>query len=136
MKTQVWVVRDFRFCFILFLTQCFYSFLGNAKGYKVVIAAYWLTGAYDGCRVGFLPSKYDRHRKQLDGRLVQVIDVLAESSCIRRHIKVAENDGVCLAMIADRYIPGDEALFQPFLDGKYDMDSSADEGSSSNEMDN
>ena len=49
---------------------------------ETAVAAYWVTDGIDRCRVGFLPRHLIRRAQFYDGKLVQVVAMLADSEAI------------------------------------------------------
>jgi hypothetical protein len=102
------------------------SFLFLSDGtYKSIIAAFRVTNGIDDCRVGYLPEGYNIHQEKLEGRLVQVLDIFEESGCTRKRAISTENEGICMAMLIDCHLVGDDRL-DACLDGYY-TDSSVEE---------
>ena len=60
-----------------------------------------MTDAVDRCRVGFLPRHYIRQATLYDGRLVQVVAMLADSDIPRQRQYLRFNCGACHAVIID-----------------------------------
>ena len=68
---------------------------------ETAVAAYWVTDGIDRCRVGFLPRHCVYQVATLDGQLVLVVALLAnsDSPAQRRHSR--NNRGACYATIID-----------------------------------
>jgi hypothetical protein len=85
------------FLFFLFL-------FSDAGAEETTIAAYWVTDWIDRCTVGFLPRHLVRRAHFYSGRLVQVVEMLADSenSCQRRYSR--HYLGACKAVMIDALI--------------------------------
>jgi hypothetical protein len=68
---------------------------------ETAIAAYWVTDGVNRCRVGFLPRHYVRQAMQFDGRLVQVVAMLADAENPRQRQFSRFNRGACHATVID-----------------------------------
>ena len=81
--------------------QCIFSTSPDSNNEETAVAAYWVTDAVDRCWVGFLPRHYILQATLYDGRLVQVVAMLAESDIPRQRQYSRFNCGACHAVIID-----------------------------------
>ena len=76
---------------------------------ETAVAAYWVTDGIDRCRVGFLPRHMIRRAHVYDGKLVQVVAMLAESENPHQRQYSRHNLGACKAVmidtVVDDYVP-------------------------------
>ena len=76
---------------------------------ETAVAAYWVTDGIDRCRVGFLPRHMIRRAHVYDGKLVQVVAMLADSENPRQRQYSRHNLGACKAVmidtVVDDYVP-------------------------------
>ena len=79
----------------------------------------------DQCTVGHLSPAYNNILDHLDGRLGQIIELFSESTSPNKIAHDAENKGVAIAVLVDRYVPGDGAINR-LLD-VYDSEEEGDE---------
>ncbi|KAG7354302.1 hypothetical protein IV203_003658 [Nitzschia inconspicua] len=90
--------------------------------YAVIGAARLVLDGIDQCTVGRLGSMYDNVLNHLDGRLAQVF---SDSTSQHKIDYNTTNNGVCSAIIIDRYVHGD-GVMNALLDG-VNLDSSDEE---------
>ncbi|KAG7368596.1 hypothetical protein IV203_031339 [Nitzschia inconspicua] len=93
--------------------------------YAVIGAARLVLDGIDQCIVGRLGSMYDNVLNHLDGRLAQVTEKFSDSTSQHKVDYNTTNNGVCSAIIIDRYVPGD-GVMNALLDG-VNLDSSDEE---------
>jgi hypothetical protein len=86
-------------CASIVLTANFSSLDSNSE--ETAVGVYWVTDAVDRCRVGFLPRHCIRQATLYDGRLVQVVAMLADSDNPRQRQFSRYNLGACHAVIID-----------------------------------
>jgi hypothetical protein len=72
----------------------------DANVEETAVAAYWVTDGVDRCRVGFLPRHCIRQCTYFDGRLVQVVAMLADSDNPKRQFSRFDR-GACYAALID-----------------------------------
>ena len=76
---------------------------------ETAVAAYWVNDGIDHCRVGFLPRHLIRRAQFYDGKLVQVVAMLADSENPRQRQYSRHNLGACTAVmidaVVDDYVP-------------------------------
>jgi hypothetical protein len=76
---------------------------------ETAVAAYWVTDGIDCCHVGFLPCHMIQQAQFYDGKLVQVVAMLADSENLRLRQYSRHNIGVCKAAmidtVVDDYVP-------------------------------
>ena len=76
---------------------------------ETAVAAYWVTDGIDRCRVGFLARHMIRRAHVYDGKLVQVVAMLADSENPRQRQYSRHNLGACKAVmidtVVDNYVP-------------------------------
>ena len=88
-----------------------------------MIGAYLICGGHDTCLVGLLPVCYLEHATLLQGRLCQVTHFFDDSRDAHLRDYSASKQGVCTAVIFDKYVKGDEELNELL----YDIDSGLEE---------
>ncbi|KAG7356985.1 hypothetical protein IV203_001673 [Nitzschia inconspicua] len=93
--------------------------------YAVIGAARLVLDGIDQCIVGRLGSMYDNVLDHLDGRFAQITEKFSDSRSQHKIDYNATNNGVCSAIIIDRYVPGD-GVMNVLLDG-VNLDSSDEE---------
>ena len=81
-----------------------FSFFSDAGAEETAIAAYWVTDGIDRCRVGFLPRHLVRRARFYSGRLVQVVEMLADSENPRQRQYSCHNLGACKAVMIDTLV--------------------------------
>jgi len=74
------------------------------------LAAIWVTEGENRCIVGHLPEVYNEYKKNLEGRLAQVITNYSSSRDANKIAFSNARDGVCHAILVDKAVPGDEVL--------------------------
>ncbi len=84
-----------------------------------------VSNGIDHCRVGYLPEAYPHEDQRLQGRLVQVVEILDESKTARKRALSAVHDGICIAAVIDQVQLNDAGLDLCMAD--YNTDSSVDE---------
>ena len=84
--------------------------------------AYTVVNGIDACRVGILPLSYCSFWNQLEGWLVQVVDIYKKSCSTTKQKKAELSNGCVMGLIVDRYVPGDEKVSDPLAE--YETDSS------------
>jgi hypothetical protein len=75
------------------------------EGEETALAVYWVTDGIDRCRVGFLPRHFIKHKKQYDGKLAQVVEILGESESPSKRQKSHRNKGICRAVLVEAEYP-------------------------------
>ncbi|KAG7342547.1 hypothetical protein IV203_037360 [Nitzschia inconspicua] len=93
--------------------------------YASIGAAPLVLDGIDQCLVGRLGSMYDNVLNHLDGRLAQVTEKFSDSTSQHNFDYNTTNNGVCSAIIIDRYVLGD-GVMNALLDG-VNLDSSDEE---------
>ncbi|KAG7352567.1 hypothetical protein IV203_008615 [Nitzschia inconspicua] len=101
-----------------------YSKTGENQ-YAVIGAARLVLDGIVECIMGRLGSMYDNVLNHLDGRLAQVTEKFSDSTSQHKIDYNTTNNGVCSAIIIDRYVPGD-GVMNVLLDG-VNLDSSDEE---------
>jgi hypothetical protein len=75
--------------------------LGEGKE-EPAIAAYWVTGGIDTCRVGFLRRHMVKYKEEYDGVLAQIIEVFSkDSESPSNREKHHRNRGCCRATLIE-----------------------------------
>ena len=76
---------------------------------ETAVAAVWVTDGIDRCRIGFLPRHLIRRAQFYNGKLVQVVAMLADSENLRQRKYSHHNLGACNAVmidtVEDDYVP-------------------------------
>ena len=83
-----------------------------------------VSGGLDDCQVGYLPEGYSVDDKRLHGRLVQVIEIIGDSSAPHKKALSNEHGGLCHGIIIDKVDSDDNSIDQ-IIDG-YNTDGSID----------
>jgi len=78
--------------------------------YATVVAAVWVTEGSDRCVVGHVNPAAIAHFERLEGRLCQVVEIFSSSKSKSKLDYSAANNGVVLAQIINKYVPGDDIL--------------------------
>lgn len=69
---------------------------------ETAIAAYWVTGGVDACRVGFLRRHMVKYKDEYDGVLAQVTEVFSdETESPSDRLKFHRNKGCCRAALIE-----------------------------------
>jgi hypothetical protein len=66
---------------------------------QTAIAVYWVSDGIDRCRVGFLRRHLLKHQKDYDGKLAQIVELLALSESPGDRKKHHRNKGACVAVL-------------------------------------
>jgi hypothetical protein len=76
---------------------------------ETAVAAYWVTDGIDCSRVGFLPCHLIQQAQFYNGKLVQVVAMLADSESPRQRQHSCHSLGACQAVmidtVVDDYVP-------------------------------
>ena len=113
-------IADFQYLISSFLLE-----FPDPKQYRTIGAALLVSDGFIQCCVGRLAPVYDNVLDHMDGRLAQVVELFSESRSRHKIDYNAANNGVCLAVIVDKLVPGDRVI-NTLLEG-IDIDSSSDE---------
>ena len=80
------------------------------NNYATVIAAVWVTDGIDRCIIGHVDPAAIKHAERLEGRLCQVTNFFLKSTSTAKNEYSSVHNGVIIAQIIDKYVPGDEVL--------------------------
>lgn len=80
---------------------CLFGFASDGE-WKALFGAFIVIDGIDHCQVGYLPPEYPLYDSRLDNRLVQVVDILDESTTLRKRSLSDLNQGLCVGVIIDR----------------------------------
>ena len=72
---------------------------------EAALAVYWVTDGIDRCRVGFLPRHLIKHKQRYNGKLAQVVEVLALSDKKSDRERSHRNLGIARAAIINATPP-------------------------------
>ena len=80
------------------------------SGYKTIVVARLVSDGEILCTVGCLSEIYHQSKDLLDGRILQVVDDFSISRSPNKIRYFQAKQGVVLAAIIDKYLPGDGQL--------------------------
>jgi hypothetical protein len=66
---------------------------------QTALAVYWVTDGIDRCRVGYLRRHLLKHKKDYDGQLGQIVEMLGMSESPGDRQKHHRNRGACVAVL-------------------------------------
>jgi hypothetical protein len=78
--------------------------------YRSILAAYWITEGSMRCIVGHVPEAFQHLFAHLEGRVAQVCTIYAGSKDKNKMAYSNSKDGVCIALLVDSPMVGDELL--------------------------
>ena len=87
-------------------------FCTDDNEFKEFVVARWVTDGIARCVVGRVGSSNRELLQQLEGRIAQVVQVFSKSKAPNKKAYSKANGGICLAVLVDRYTPGDELINQ------------------------
>lgn len=84
--------------------------LADDDKYQSFTVARWVSDGIDRCIVGRVGCSAMELLDHLEGRLAQVTEFFSESKDAKKKSFSKDNGGVFLAVLVDRYVPGDEIV--------------------------
>jgi len=77
-----------------------------------IMGAYWVSEGADRCLIGHVNEGLKDLFPALDGRLAQVTEIYAHSANARKAVYSDRHNGVCFAMLVDKYMDNDDAFIE------------------------